>query len=402
MPQYRILALDGGGSWALIQVKALMALYGGDIRGRDVLSKFDLAAANSGGSIVLGCLIEDLTLSQTLEFFNNEEKRKSVFSKTDSIGDQVLHAVLGIGPKYSAHDKLAALQSVLSAHGGQLLSDAVAGIRGPNTPDGIHALIVAFDYDANRAVFFRSATISHPWWGQGDAAQVTVAEAVHASTNAPVNYFDGPATFPNRTDRYWDGAISGCNNPVLAAVSEAIGLEQAPENIVALSLGTGAVALPAAPPGSPHSNYTRLPSETGLRNDLKKLAESILDDPPDAATFVAHLMTGAGSGLPAGLSSRIARMNPLISPVASPPGSADPWTPPGTMTRDQFRYLLNLDMDAVEQNQVDAILQFADSWLNDQARNQPIRMDGTTLKCELGQERFSLAQKAWEALDGLG
>ena len=61
MDRYRILSLDGGGSWALIQVKALIELFGPDKPGREVLQDFDLVAANSGGSIVLGCLVEDLS-----------------------------------------------------------------------------------------------------------------------------------------------------------------------------------------------------------------------------------------------------------------------------------------------------------------------------------------------------
>jgi uncharacterized protein len=45
---YRILSLDGGGSWALIEIRALMEIYG-DRSGREILSEFDLVAANSGG-----------------------------------------------------------------------------------------------------------------------------------------------------------------------------------------------------------------------------------------------------------------------------------------------------------------------------------------------------------------
>jgi hypothetical protein len=60
MERYRILSLDGGGSWALIQVKALIELFGLDTPGREVLQNFNLVAANSGGSIVLGCLVEDM------------------------------------------------------------------------------------------------------------------------------------------------------------------------------------------------------------------------------------------------------------------------------------------------------------------------------------------------------
>ena len=51
---YRILSLDGGGSWALIQVRALIDMYGGGTTGHQVLQDFDMVAANSGGSVVLG------------------------------------------------------------------------------------------------------------------------------------------------------------------------------------------------------------------------------------------------------------------------------------------------------------------------------------------------------------
>jgi uncharacterized protein len=50
---YRVLSLDGGGTWALIQTKALIALYNDKTSGQSVLQDFDLVAANSGGSIVL-------------------------------------------------------------------------------------------------------------------------------------------------------------------------------------------------------------------------------------------------------------------------------------------------------------------------------------------------------------
>src|SRR5579864_8458419 len=104
MQPFRILSLDGGGSWALIEVKALIALYGAGATGHEVLSHFDLAAANSGGSIVLGCLIEDFTLQQTLDFFNNESRRRSVFSPSDW-WDRIINEAIGIGPKYSAAHK---------------------------------------------------------------------------------------------------------------------------------------------------------------------------------------------------------------------------------------------------------------------------------------------------------
>ena len=48
---YRILSLDGGGAWAVIQAMALIDLYGSDKKcGHEVLGDFDLVAANSGAA----------------------------------------------------------------------------------------------------------------------------------------------------------------------------------------------------------------------------------------------------------------------------------------------------------------------------------------------------------------
>jgi hypothetical protein len=167
-------------------------------------------------------------------------------------------------------------------------------------------------------------------------------------------------------------------------------------DIVALSIGTGSVALPQQPPGQPPSPYLQAVAAAGLASDLRKLASAILDDPPDIATFLAHVMTGSGQGLdrpPA--DSRIVRMSPLISPVENQAGD---WSAPGSMTADEFAYLASLDMDAVEQSEVDAIIAYADLWLAGVAPNQPLRMDGDTLKPELGEGTFQEALAAWNAI----
>ena len=135
-------------------------------------------------------------------------------------------------------------------------------------------------------------------------------------------------------------------------MTEAIGKGQSASDIVALSIGTASVALPWPEPGESSSPYVQPTIQQGLVTDLRKLAMSILDDPPDIASFLAHVMTDSGHGVSAPADSRIVRMNPLISPVRSTSGS---WTAPGPMTAAQFIYLANLDMDAVEQPQVDTI-----------------------------------------------
>jgi hypothetical protein len=395
---FRILSLDGGGAWSLIQVRALMTLYGGQLSGHELLNNFDLVAANSGGSLVLAGLVENLSLNQILQYFMDETKRRSIFSPTTSIGDILLHQIVGVGPKYSAAAKLPAIERLLPNTGDKPLAGSMQNVVGPSG-SAVHLLIVGFDYDRNRAVFFRSAAAGRPGWGDGEPANVTLAASVHASTNAPVNYFDAPAALPGAADRFWDGAITGCNNPVLAAVVEAAVLGHSPQDLRVLSIGTGTVSLPLAPLGVSPGPLEAARPDPSLPTDLKKLATAILDDPPDASTFIAHAMTGANAGLHSPVVSRVVRMSPLMSPFPAQGGGG--WTPPTGWSVAQFQYLCNIDMDAVVQTDVGYINDYCSFWLQDRAPNQPVRPNGTTFdprSPEIGYARFSEAQTAWGIL----
>jgi uncharacterized protein len=301
----------------------------------------------------------------------------------------------GIFPKYSAKNKLPALHKILHSTGDVPLSEVATLIPRHGSKD-IHLLITAFDYDMNRAVFFRSSKVSRPHWGEGEASDVTLAEAIHASSNAPVSYFDEPAQFPKRPGRYWDGAIAGCNNPVLAAVTEAIGKGQDPTKVTVLSIGTAMVRLLRPQPGQRPSPFFQPILEPRIAPDIRKVATAIIDDPPDVATFLAHIMSGSDKGTKRPADSRIVRMNPLISPVKK----GKTWSAPGSMTPGEFGYLAKLDLDAVQRRQVDAISKYADLWLDDVAPNQPIRMKGKTIEPEVGKGRFSEAVAAWKTLGG--
>ena len=390
MTRYRVLSLDGGGSWALIQVKALMRLHGAEATGHAVLSQYDLVAANSGGSIVLGGLVENMTLADLLAFFLSEEARKSIFV------EKWLHIGKIPTPKYKTEAKLEGLTAAFPLRGGLLLADAAAEIVNERTGRPVHLLITSFDYDRQRGRFFRSAPASGPAWGDGDAAEVKVVEAMHASTNAPVLYFDKPAEFASEQGmRYWDGGVSGCNNPVLAGVAEAVVLGNAPQSIVALALGTGSVALPQGPAGAEPAYLYAAVEEPGVLHDVKKLAGSILDDPPDAASFLAHVLTGGAPDLPRPVDSRVVRMNPLVAPVRNADGK---WALPEGMSVGDFEALTNLGMDAVEQEDVLTIERLAALWLEDKARNQPVRMSGATQKAEIGHDCCGDARTAWRIL----
>lgn len=392
---FRILSLDGGGAWALIQVRALMHLYGDETPGNEVLREFDLVAANSGGSLVLAGLVENLKLSDLLQLFLDEAKRKSIFSPTASIEDELLRRLAGIGPKYSASAKLPAIERLLPRTGTTPLQDITASIRGPRG-DPVRLLIVGFDYERNRAVYFRSVAATGPGLGTGAPApgQVTLAGAVHGSTNAPINYFDAPASIPLYPDRIWDGGITGNNNPVLAAAVEAVVCQVAPADLRLLSIGTGTVALPLAAAGAAPNVFQAARPASSLRGDLGKLATAILDDPPDVASFVVHTMTGRKTGMNEPTISRVVRMNPLITPciVDGLPAVPNGWT------ETQFQYLCNLDIDAVEPGQVEYIDNWCRLWLQDAVPNQPLRMDGATMAVEVGYGWYQQAFRAWADL----
>jgi Patatin-like phospholipase len=389
---YRILSLDGGGSWALIEVRALIELYSPTTTGHEVLADFNLVAGNSGGSQVLAGLLEDLALKDLLAYYQDEAMRRSLFSPTPNRIYRWLNRHIGIGPAYSTQRKLEVLQEHLPKTGSKTLAEAAKGL-GRGAAD-IHLLIIGFDYDTNRSAFFRSTPTVGPGWGHGHEADATLVEAIHASTNAPVNYFDGPAILPSG-GRFWDGGITGCNNPSLAAVTEAIGRGQKPTDIVVLSLGTGTVSLPTRNPKDPtDSPFIRPPGKTGLLNDIHRLATSIMDDPPDVATFLAHVMTGGDTNIAGSPASRVVRMNPKISPAGAPGA----WGPPGKMTVQQFKDISTLAVDALEQKDVDKIAAYAELWLAGEVPNQPIREDTTTMKLELGSATFKEAASLWQAL----
>jgi hypothetical protein len=390
---YKILSLDGGGAWALIQVKALQAMYGDDRNGHAVLSDFDLAVANSGGSITLGGLLEDKPLSTILQYFMDEKLRRSIFQPTSDLIDAVLSGLLHFGPKYSAQKKLPALQRLLPASGGMKLTEVAAPIAGANSGKPLHILIAGFDYDRNIAAFFRSAKAGGPEWGDGGASDdVTVAQAIHASSNAPVLFFDAPASWDGGVTRFWDGAISGCNNPVLAGVAEAITLDVAPQDIRALAIGTGTVRRPGPPSDTPGPFIAKRASPS-FPGDVAKLAGSITDDPPDIASFLAHVMTGGPVSDPG--TSRVVRMNPMVCPVSDGAGG---WKPPANWTADQLNHLAGVDLTALDPIDVDYISDYADLWLSGQAPNQPLRMKADTLESKLGQSTYQGALEAWRQI----
>ncbi len=260
---YKILSLDGGGSWALVQARVLQDIYG-DIPGHELLKKFDLVIANSGGSLVLACLCNNMLLSEIISVFRSEEKRKRIFVRLKASEHSLLSLArsvfknLSIGPKYSADAKRNGLLSVLSDHDPLAKGGLLPIVKTPLSQlpaiigkESLQIIIVGFDYFKERATFFRSNKKSKTDKFNKTYYEITLGDAIHASSNAPVNYFQEYAKVnleclqegeqEKKINWYWDGAVAGFNNPVLAGLIEAMTNEvnRPLEDFKILSIGTG-------------------------------------------------------------------------------------------------------------------------------------------------------------------
>jgi len=417
----RILSLDGGGSWALVQVRALIDLYGYQATGYDVLKDFDLVVANSGGSIVAGALAAGWPLSKALSTFLSESRRKSIFAAGPLL-DRLENFIFGLGAKYSTDKKLAGLTSVFEGFAGTPMDQLPLMLVGP-LGRRVDFIISSFDYDRRRAVLFRSNTAN----AAAPIVQVpvaTIAEAIHASSTAPVNYFDKPATFPTPEHvldsfRFWDGGISGLNNPVLVGVMELLGSGIPAASIQVLSLGTGTVRRPIpvgiAPPATP---LFQIPAKPGTIGDLKELTGSIVDDPPDQATYFAYLALGGTLPLPditaPLVPDALVRMSPMVQPLCTAPDMVNLSESPadlrvpnlqdsilaqGAPPMDNFNALSMLDMDAIEGDQVNLIQLLSKVWIAGGVYNQPVRSNWT-FGCEIGHRFYPEAKAAWLGIVG--
>ncbi|MDX2001339.1 MAG: patatin-like phospholipase family protein [Chitinophagales bacterium] len=413
---YKILSLDGGGSWIIVQLKCLAKMYPNET-GRKILNRFDLVVANSGGSIVTAALAADLTPSEALQMITLQENRDAIFDKKPLFK---IRKGAEIAPRYRTRSKL---------KGFKALFEKVSKIPGfaekymhelPNLEPAIKTqfLIIGFDYDRTRGVFFRSN-----WKSRGISAnihqiatempksyeRVKLLEAVHASTNAPVSYFDEPAKVqyanenaPNVYHNFWDGAIAGYNNPALAGVTEAVVNGISTTEIEILSIGTANGFLPVAlenqnPPMQYESDCLIVKQKIGSQvSDISKMAKSIISDPPDAASFISYVILHPDLQT----HTSYVRLNPLIQPIKNngrwevPKGYINMTGGNREEALDMFRKIYELDMDATAQDDIRLIELLTDEWLKNNIPNQGIRVD-SDFKPIIGYGTYEEGARAW-------
>jgi len=413
---FKILSLDGGGSWALIQVKVLQRRYGDNCKGNDILRKYDMIIANSGGSIVLAAMCENKSLSEILRLFTDQEQAEKIFRET------LLGKVLGCTemlPRFDTESKWTGLGAHLPNTGKMLLGEIPAYVGKKD----LQIIIAAFDYNTERAVYFRSNLESNMesgkieelfWNGSKDRTKrtVTLLNAIHASSNAPVQFFDKQAAFPYHDVEsgaalpemhyFWDGAISGNNNPIVPGILEAMANGVSREDIHVVSIGTAAVVQPVV-----HSKIDNTIAEfdflvkeangnKGLAKNFKKLATAVIGDPPDSATFIAYHILGLSSMR---TSPRLIRINPLVKPIYD--DVQHTWKAPGKPSDDKWtkcelKRIFDMDMAVTDKEDLDLIEKLATEFMEDYFENQGVRTGGKGLKAILGHQTFSEAIIAWK------
>lgn len=391
---YKILSLDGGGSWSYFQLLTLNELYPNKT-GHQILLEFDLVIANSGGSIVLAALIANWDLNQALTLFNSKEKRDKIFHK-NSFWQRYFPTNLTtsfVGPKYSSTKKREGLSEIFK----DIKDLNIEEIS--NLSDKLPEIVICtFDAVNNREKFFRSTEQNF---------SANFLDIIHGSSNAPVNYFDLPAKIKthsktrNPNDGFtfysWDGALGGFNNPVAAGIIEVINKGICPKNICVRSIGTGSKVMPIARQERFQKNVSKLQTRTLFRyktgldffmQTVTNMAKTILFEPPDWANYVAYMLLFQDSlATEEEKLKRFVRLSPYIY--------AHEGCPP--YISDLVNILYPLDMDLTAQKDIDQLLQCFEAWKKGDIWNQSIKYTyrNNIPSSEIGHKSFSQAIKAW-------
>ena len=209
-----ILSVDGGGSRGVIPVNVLNYIEREEQL--SIRKEFDFFAGVSTGAMVAAYLARDVGNMQDLATAGySTEELTYIFDK--SIWDKMLGRLQN-QPKYDGINKRSYIEKQLD---GALLNDVVDK----------HLLILAYDFINRELVTFKNNR------GRDSLYNPSLAEICDAASAAPTMYPPVATTAPKRR---WlvDGALA-TNDPSQCAISEALAIGHALEDIWMLSLGTG-------------------------------------------------------------------------------------------------------------------------------------------------------------------
>ena len=392
----KILSLDGGGSWAMLQLLTLSDRYPG-LTGHQILRQYDLVVANSGGSIVLACMAEDWTPEFALGLFRDKGKREQIFSR-NSFSERFFPGDYfpGFGPKYSSRRKGLAFRKIFRK-GDRFMDEIPAMVGKPE----LRLVICTYDALNNRAKFFKSH-------GKGQSFdRVRLTQAIHGSSNAPIQYFDFPARFKAKGTEIWydlwDGALGGFNNPVVAGIIEAIkcGYKKDTISVVALGTSNRYMSVPAK------GHFYKL-KQIAIRERRKKYllwrlkyqlaffklsilnqAKTILYEPPDWANYVGFMfLFGEGYTESEFSLERFIRLSPVLHIDSNTPAEV----------RELQDRLYGLDMNLTRDEDIRLVEDCYEFWKKGLIPNQTIEYQITRendLVNTIGHPTWEAAFRDW-------
>ncbi len=396
---YQILSLDGGGSWAILQLLTLRDRFPGK-SGHEILREFDMVIANSGGSIVLAALAENWSIEKALTLFDERTIREKVFSRSSFwerfFPIDYLRLLIPFGPKYSARRKGEAFRDLFPQIDRRQMNTLPQFIG----KAGLKLIVCTYDALNNRAKFFRS-------YPKKDAPydSIRLTQAIHGSSNAPIQYFDFPARFKAKESNIyyelWDGALGGFNNPVLAGLIEAVKLGIPKDEIRIVSIGTGNKLMSI----DDKKRFYKV-KQISMQERKKKWnifkwgyqfeyfarsalnqAKTILYQPPDWSNYLAMMFLR--NGPESDITGQFIRLSPMIHSDLH--------------TADSVKPLLNrlykMDMDLTKDEEISLLKTCYAHWCNGTIKNQPIEYR-ITRENELiyinGFQSFKEAMDAWD------
>ena len=320
---------------------------------------------------MLAALAENYTIQGAIDVFSQKEKRNSIFSKNTYKEKFIPVSFFGgkFGPKYSTKRKKEAFDSLFKTVSRIPMEKLSEHIGKPS----LRISIATFDALNNRAKFFKSYGSEKDTYDS-----LSITQAIHGSSNAPIQYFDFPAKMKAKNSNIWyylwDGALGGFNNPTVAALIEAIKAGVSLDTIKLISIGTGTKLMSVEDKTEFYDNM-----DTTIQNRFYKLrfstwkrqiayffstvvnqAKTILYEPPDWANYVAmmFLKQAQNKDIP----NNFIRLSPMIHIGKDTPEKVKPL----------LKKLYKLDMDLTNDEDVQLLIEAFEEWKVGCIQNQPI------------------------------
>lgn len=212
-----ILTLDGGGIRGILTLQLLKKLE--EVAGIPCHDFVDMIVGTSTGGIIAGCLVAGRTAAQTEELYIRFVKK--VFTQRSFLSSQFFDP-----PEYTKTNYRKLLKQEI---GNVRLAEACK-------QSGMDLLITAKDVAEGEETYFSCFNIPGSEAMLGTYQTVLLRGVMEATMSAP--------TYFHPLERFVDGGVTVHNNPVLAAIVEAI--EYGPKDkyqagkVTVLSFGTGA------------------------------------------------------------------------------------------------------------------------------------------------------------------